>query len=279
MVLAALVLGQAAGAAQEKAAPTRDAFLEGAAAAAELYAERSEALADGFRRLGPDFPGMGEHWIQTGRIVAGELRADRPPVLCYVEIGGRPTLVGLAYTLPLSADELPPAEPFPMEAWHDHSGEVSEESLLLSHPSSVIASDTGFRLSMLHVWLPLDNPGGMLAQNNWRLPFLRAGIEPPREVTSQAARGLSLGSRGVAYYRELLHWGSPDGSPDRESIDRILGRLGAEVSAWIDGHRGEVSQADAARLEAFWHTLWDDLARELSPETFARIRPLQGDVH
>ena len=58
-------------------------------------------------------------------------------------------------------------------------GQVTEESLLLNHPSSATASDPTFRLSMVHVWLPLANPDGLLVQNNWAIPYLRAGMEPP----------------------------------------------------------------------------------------------------
>lgn len=279
-LVTALALGPGPADAQDHQASTREAFLDEAAAAAQRYADRREAMADGFRRLGPDFPGMGVHWVQPGRIVSGALTGDAPPVLCYVDIDGRPTLVGLAYTLPLSARETPPEEPFGPEVWHDHSGEVTEESLLLNHPSTLTARDTEFRLAMVHVWLPLANPSGILAQNNWKLPFLRVGLEPPSRPSPLAARGLSLGAAGLEYYRELLYWASPVGSPDRALIDAALAERSREVDRWIarrQAHddRGGVTREDLVELEGLWHALWDDLERALSADTYERIRPLR----
>jgi len=265
--------------AQQHASHEREAFLEEAAAAAERYSDRREAIADGFRRIGPDFPGMGVHWIHTSRIVGGELRGDRPAVLCYVQIDGKPTLVGLAYTLPLAAGESPPLEPFGVEVWHDHSGQVTEESLLLNHPSSATASDPTFRLSMVHVWLPLANPDGLLVQNNWAIPYLRAGMEPPESPEAGPARGLSLGSSGVDYYRELLYWAAEMEPSERAIVDAVLERHARRVDAWIASHGEGWQEADLAELESIWDDLWGDLERELDPDVYERIIPLRADVH
>jgi hypothetical protein len=73
---------------------------------------------------------MGEHWIHPGLIVAGDVRADRPPILCYMRIDGEPQLIALAFTVPIRAGETPPSKPFGQDVWHDHSGRVDEESLL-----------------------------------------------------------------------------------------------------------------------------------------------------
>jgi len=254
----------------------RAEFLAGAAAAAERYSDRREAIADGFRRIGPDFPGMGVHWVHTSRIVAGELEGDRPSVLCYVTVDGTPTLVGLAYTLPLSAEESPPSEPFGVEVWHDHSGQVSEESLLLNHPSSTTASDPTFRLSMVHVWLPLTNPEGLLAQNNWTIPFMRAGLEPPARPMSGPARGLSLGSQGVDFYRELLYWAAPLEEAEHETVQRLLQEWAAEVDGLVARHQGQWTPAELQALERMWTGFWDDLERSLEPASYERIHPLRS---
>lgn len=266
-------------AARQHAPHEQEAFLRQAAAAAERYADRREAIADGFRRIGPDFPGMGVHWIHTSRIVGGELAGDLPSVLCYVEIGGRPTLVGLAYTLPLAADESPPTLPFGPEVWHDHSGQVTEESLLLNHPSSVTASDPTFRLSMVHVWMPLTNPDGLLVQNNWAIPWLRAGVEPPEHPRAGPARGLSLGSSGVDYYRELLYWAAEMAPSERAVVDQVLERHARRVDDWVSSHGDTRDDADLALLERIWDDVWTDLQRELDPEVYERITPLRADVH
>jgi len=251
-----------------------DAFFVAAAEAAARYSDRREAMADGFRRIGPDFPGMGVHWVQTSRIVSPELRGDRPAVLCYVELDGVQTLVGLAYAIPLAPDEKPPVEPFGVEAWHDHSGDVSEESLLLNHPSSVMASDPTFRLSMVHVWMPLDNPDGLIVQNNWRIPFLRAGLEPPQQPAPGPARGLSLGSAGSAYYRDLLHWGAELDAEEAALVDAALDRRAAHVDRWVERHADGWEAAELADLEHEWHELWEELEGLLPREKFALIEPL-----
>jgi hypothetical protein len=276
-----LALGGALGpsasvATQEPHPAARDAFLADAARAAARYSDRGEAHADGFRRLGPDFPGMGTHWVQTRRIVSGVLDGDRPAVLCYADIGGELRLVGLAYTLPLAPDESPPAEPLGLDVWHDHSGEVSEESLLLSHPSSISAPEPGFRLSMVHVWLPLTNPDGIFAQNNWRLPFLRAGLEVPSRLSSEAARGVSLATSGIEYYRELLRWAVPE-ADDSEVIEAILRRRAGEAEALV-GSKRVLSPADLSALAETWRGLWADLERSLAPAIYVRIAPL-GSGH
>jgi hypothetical protein len=254
----------------------RQAFFAAAAGAADRYSDRREAIADGFRRIGPDFPGMGVHWVHTSRIVAGELRGDRPSVLCYVDIAGTPTLVGLAYTLPLSGDESPPSEPFDPEVWHDHSGQVTEESLLLNHPSSAHAADPTFRLSMVHVWLPASNPAGLLAQNNWTIPFMRAGLKPPSAPTSGPARGLSLGSWGIDFYRELLSWAAPLSGAEQEVVERLLRQRADEVDGLVVRHDGEWSAEDLQELERAWIELWDDLERSLDPRTYESMRPLKA---
>jgi hypothetical protein len=278
MTSAASVSGQATEASRASNAQSdpREVFFAGAKEAAKRYEDRREAIADGFRRLGPDFPGMGEHWVQIGRIVSGKLTGDKPSVLCYVQLDSAPRLVGLAYTLPLRADESPPAEPFGEEAWHDHSGEVTEESLLLNHPSSAAGTTSDVRLSMVHVWIPLENPDGVLQQNNWKLPYLRAGLAPPDSPSLTASRGLSLGSHGADYYQELLYWGVGPDEDDRRAVDRILLRYSAQVDRWIERAIADEREVDAHALERTWTSFWRDLEAEVSTEGYARLLPLKS---
>ena len=65
-------------------------------AATLRYQQLDSAIVDGFRRVGPDIPTLGEHWVSIGRIAADGLVADRPPVLIYIRARGRATLVGVA---------------------------------------------------------------------------------------------------------------------------------------------------------------------------------------
>src|SRR5687768_9850597 len=145
-------------------------FTAAARAGSARYRELDSAVVDGFRRIGGDFPGMGEHWVHSGRLMAGVVDAARPVILSYATISARPTLVGVAYALALGAgDSLPSA---PRNAWHAHSGSVEDASFLPSHAGHMAGSGT--RIAVLHAWVWLPNPDGPFATDNPALPFARA---------------------------------------------------------------------------------------------------------
>lgn len=56
-------------------------FLAAAHAATARYRDPRVAIADGYRAIGPDFPGMGEHWVHPGLLVGGQLDAAHPQIL------------------------------------------------------------------------------------------------------------------------------------------------------------------------------------------------------
>ena len=253
------------------------AFLDAARRTAGHYREVEAAIAAGYRQLGPSFPGMGEHWIQPGLIVEEEVDPARPPVLCYAQVDGRRRLLGVAYAVPLEPDETPPAYPAGPQAWHDHSDQVDEELLLLSHPDSHHGGD-GPRLAMLHAWLELPNPDGVLAQNNWRLPFLQAGLDPLAvEPTVDAGRALSLHTSGPDYYLNLFRIAARERPLDERRVGEVLQEAGAEAAAWAAGARTRAtdpSASDLADLERIWHDLWRRLQDVTTPETFRALAPL-----
>jgi hypothetical protein len=43
-------------------------FIDCAREATRKYADRSLAIRDGYRRIGRDFPAIGEHWINVGLV-------------------------------------------------------------------------------------------------------------------------------------------------------------------------------------------------------------------
>jgi hypothetical protein len=277
-----------------------DAFLREAKDAAAPYRSLEHAVAAGFRRLGPAFPGMGEHWIHPGRIVTGRVDPARPPVLCYAPIDGEHRLVALAFTVPLEPGEAPPAHPAGTGAWHDHSDHVGEETLLLTHRPSHLGADQP-RLAMFHAWLWLDNPDGVLAQNNWRLPFVQAGVDGHGHApSSDAGRGLSLHTAGPDYYLDLFAAAADLDDAETRAIRQILDRHAASARAWahaaraggLHGHvagpdlgdaSGQPSEAsrdapadapgeasfiaDLDRLEALWADLWKDIDQAVRPLT------------
>ena len=85
---------------------------------------------DGYRSVGPDFPGMGVHWLRISTLIGGELDPDRPALLCYIEIDGNPTLVNIAYGMALRPGQEPPAvNVLPPDPWHEHHGTAEEEMI------------------------------------------------------------------------------------------------------------------------------------------------------
>ena len=84
------------------------------------YADRRAAVADGYRRIGADFPGMGEHWLHPGALAADTLDPGRPALLAYATLAGRPTLLGagfLVVTRGAAAPAVPGAPGWPAAWW------------------------------------------------------------------------------------------------------------------------------------------------------------------
>jgi hypothetical protein len=261
-----------------RAAPAADdaavaAFLAQARAASARYHEQRQAILDGFRRLGPDFPGMGEHWVHPGRTVNGTLDIARPQALSYTSIDGRPVLTGVIYARPLGPGEAPPEFPLPGLPWHDHVGAIDEESVLLHQAMSAEAS--GFRLSMLHAWVWTENPDGLFAADNWALPFVRLGLAVPERIPVAAARALSLPVGGDAYHHLLFRALTQAGQARDEAALAELRRTRARVELWLDARQAPgapPSEAELAMLACWWSEQWREITRGLDPRTADRLR-------
>lgn len=257
--------------------PAAEVFVRRATEATRRFESRTEAIRAGYRRLGPDFPGMGEHWVHPALVVRGAVESDSPPVLSYVDVGGEPVLVGLAFTLPLGPDDDPPAAPFGLEVWHDHSGGVDEETLLLNHPASAHGGEEGYRLSMVHVWTDLENPAGILAQNNWRLPFLRVGLIPPEEPAMDDARGVSLAHGGRNFYGQLLRRAADLSAEEELQIDDVLGEAASHAEAAIQAALDTGGQVwDPAVFGRIWRDFWDGVRTGVREETWQSLARLAG---
>ncbi|HEX9728250.1 MAG TPA: hypothetical protein VGA37_07090 [Gemmatimonadales bacterium] len=185
------------GAAQADADSSGAAFAETVRAATAVYHDRSEAIGAGYRLIGPDFRGMGEHWVNVPLLVRRVLDPTRPTILSYATIGGRPTLVGVAFAVPVNAEDSLPAFPIDGAEWHFHSRSVHDESFL---PHAMHDAPGDRRLAVVHAWVWLDNPEGVFARNNWALPYARAGLEPPAHPKEDAARALSLVAGNLGYF-------------------------------------------------------------------------------
>jgi hypothetical protein len=193
--------------------------------ATERYRDRSRAIADGYRPIGPDFPGMGEHWISVPLLLRGEVDPARPPILEYATLENEATLVGAAFAVLLKEGEQPPSGSIPVgpDEWHYHRGTVSEESFVASHKPGKHQHASGPAIAVLHVWAWFENPDGPFATDNWALPFARLGLTVPDSAPdSDAWHAVALAAGGDRYYLAFLAatQGTP---PDSATRDRLRG--------------------------------------------------------
>jgi len=242
---------------------TLDDFLAQARLGTARYQDADSARAAGYRPIGPDFPGMGRHWVHPSLILRDTPDAAQPAVLEYAEIAGRLTLVGVAYAV-LVRDNTPPSSlPVPAAAWHFHQGTVEEESFLRSHAG--MGHDTpGPKIAVLHAWIWLDNPDGLLATDNWALPYARLGLTVPPHASRPAARALALaaGDGGRVYLEALVHAVGQPSDDEMKTLSAILIRHQASARA---------QATNVATLEPCWSELWDDVKATVRPEVWDRL--------
>jgi len=242
-------------------------FIAAARIGTAAYRDVEVARGAGYRPVGPDFPGMGQHWVHPALILRDTLDPAAPPILEYAEIAGRPTLVGVAYAK-LVRDGTPPLGlPVPPAAWHFHEGTVEEESFLRSH-AGVGHVVPGPRIAVLHAWIWLENPDGLLATDNWALPYARLGYRMPAGASTEAARAVALaaGDGGRHYVEALLRaLGRPNAGEER-ALALLVERHQAAARALLPG--------DATTLAHCWTELLEDVRAAVRPEVWDRLLPL-----
>lgn len=242
------------------------------------FADRRAAIAAGYRRIGTDFPSMGEHWLHPGALLAQRIDPDRPTILAYADIDGTPTLLGAGYVITTRGDESARAPGWPT-FWHEHSGLLSDESG--AHVGASQESDSATHVWVLHVWTALPNPLGRYDSDNWALPFARAGIGPPATIDADVGRVFSLAVAGGDDYlrRVLTDAGLRTG--DALSSDRAIDGAIAEARqvavavAERAGRAGVLSAHDDAQLRA----AWGELARRLRATVGPAIEPFLVPPH
>ena len=244
-----------------------DDFVARARSGTARYSDPEAARAAGYRPVGPDFPGMGRHWIHPALILRDTLDAAQPPILEYAELAGRPTLVGVAYAVLVKDGQAPPALPVPDGAWHFHQGTVEEESFLRSH-AGLGHVMPGPRIAVLHAWIWLENPDGLLATDNWALPYARLGYRAPPGASRDAARALALaaGDGGRAYLEALLHAVGQANPDESGALAAIVARHQAAARA---------RAPNVGELEHCWVALWSDVRAAVRPEVWERLRAIQ----
>ncbi len=266
LALLALPIAVAQGQAPSDSALAR--FLARARAGTEAFRNPEAARAAGYRPVGPDFPGMGRHWIHTALILRSIPDPAQPPVLEYAELNGAPTLVGVAYAVLVQDDTVPASLPVPSDAWHFHQGTVDQESFLRSHAGAGHSVVPGPRLAVVHAWIWLDNPDGVFATDNWALPYARLGLRAAPNASRAAARALALaaGEGGRLYLEALLHAVGQPSDEETQALSAVVSRHQAIARA----HAPNVAQ-----LEACWGALWHAVKTSVRPEVWERLEALR----
>jgi hypothetical protein len=248
------------------------AFVECARAGTERYRDRSNAIADGYRLVGSDFPAMGEHWIRISSLFDGRFDAGRPEVLNYVSVEGEPRLLGVGYAVPLLEGENPPRGPAGPDAWHDHTRSITDETVLPHHHAAGNTT-AGPRLAMMHAWIWAVNSEGTFAADNWALPFLRLGLEPAPNAPAGAARALSLASGGASYFIRSI--AAATERHDTTELPAAFQRAEEAVKDLLQGNQGpKLTDAQLSKLADTWRGLWLQIDRSLSDVERARLAHL-----
>jgi hypothetical protein len=254
-------------------------FVAEARAGSARYRSQGAAIEDGFRRVGLDFPSMGEHWVNPGRALSGDFAPGRPAMLTYVRVGGEPVLVGVGYIALLGPGAEPPRVPPANGYWHEHNGSVVEESRPLHHPGGASGSSSegaadGIRVSVLHAWVWAENPSGLFVAENHALPFVRLGIAAHPDLPPAARHALSLALDDEGYHASVIRGAVGAAPAEADAIDAMVTRYRSLARQVLDD-RSDPQRLDAtsvSRLEAVWSGMWEALEHALP----SRTRPLQA---
>jgi hypothetical protein len=153
------------------------AQLERARQATAKYQDVHVAEADGYRAMGPDFPGAGVHFVLTMETTAFDV--EKPPILLYEKDPAAPSgysLVGVTYLLnaPAGPDGQPLNSPFPksLASWHRHGNLCLFPDVTNPHgfTESQCREKGGQFIAetqwMLHAWIWRDSPLGVFSPEN-----------------------------------------------------------------------------------------------------------------
>jgi hypothetical protein len=151
--------------------------LERARQATAKYQDVHVAEADGYRAMGPDFPGAGVHFVLTMEPPAFDI--EKPPILLYEKDPAAPSgysLVGVTYLLKAAAgpDGQPLNSPFPksLASWHRHGSLCifPDEANPHGFTESQCREKGGHFIAetqwMLHAWIWRDSPSGVFSPEN-----------------------------------------------------------------------------------------------------------------
>lgn len=256
-----------------------DRLMEEVGPAERAFSRQRDAIASGYRRVGTDFPGMGEHWVLPAALFAGRIDPAHPSLLIYATMAGAPRLVGVGFIVPVRGDSVPSDLPGWPDAWHEHSGLLADESgAAVGHPTPTIGAT---RIWVMHAWVGLTNPGGVNQADNWALPFARAGFPAPAGVEVLSGRAMSLIVGGDAYLRDLLADVGLRSTDDAATVDSLIAGAGARVEAIAHRARprGALDAVDLDELRGVWASLTLDLRGILGDRVEAYLSGADPHAH
>lgn len=236
-----------------------DHFTMRAESLSARFADRRVAMGDGYRRLGTDFPGMGEHWLHGPSLISGQLDPAHPTLLSYATIGGKPTLLGIGFVVTTRGSDAVSGVPGWPAAWHEHSGLFSDESGARAGGSAAGAAAT--HVWVLHAWTRLPNAGGRYQPDNWALPFARVGLAVPvgHVVDADAGRTLSLVSGGDRYLIGALTDAGVVGTAQASRVQQIVSVVRQRVEVNVTEARAAGGTLDMKWLRRQWTVMAAEL--------------------
>jgi hypothetical protein len=275
VLMAAALLTPATLPGQGEPAPRSiDEWIEQVRSATKRYQDQSVAISDGYKRMGPDVPSMGQHWIALPRIGNRLPDPRQPPILEYASIDGKPRLIGVAYALllPEGVELDAGVVPAPASAWRYYHGEISEDALVLNHadsaPQPIVAIP---RLAVLHAWVWQHNPDGVFASDNWSLPYVRLGLRaPPEPRPTQTTLALALAAGGEQYFHTLLRMRYQPRPSEQLRTGGILARYAQSIRASVT-----VERRDTSDVLSQWQAMDVEL-RAACPSCARREGPVLG---
>ena len=211
------------------------------------YRDAGVAEQDGYRRIGQDFPAMGEHWISLKVATADVFDPRQPSILLYARRGDKLELVGAAFTALLDPGETVPGPACLAARWHEHAGTLEDELFAAQHAQH--SGSDRFKVLVLHAWTYLPHARDAFAVENWRLPFFREGLAA--SDSEPAARALSLISGADYYEAAIMRLGVPEA--ERADLRKLLASFRA---------RAIEQRADTAALSRLWEAFGDALAEQ-----------------
>jgi len=263
-------------AAQSSHAPTSSApdslppFVEQVRTATQRFQDHDEAVAAGYRLMGPDMPNMGEHWINPRLVMQRPFDPMRPSALSYVRRGTERILTGIAYIRPVRAGTDPP--PLPVDAnWHYHFSTLADEAFGPQHNHA--NPPTGMRLAMMHAWVWTTNPDGRYKADNWGLSYVRHGLPLPSTVTPAASKALFLATaNGVEYFLSVVTKNATPTDEELRHTREALTQARQQVETALQTAADGTAPAPET-LSHIWHAAWTDVKTHLRPSVWTQLPP------